>query len=103
MALTETGIGSAAVRNYLGSGGPMLRDGPEEPRATARLMHALQDMKDVVTVERRNIERACATWDWVRTAGVSADELRKALMEEQKPEAEKNRGQTPIRPATSAA
>jgi hypothetical protein len=66
-------------------------------------MHALQDMKDVATVERRNIERACATWDWVRTAGVSADELRKALMEEQKPEAEKNRGQTPIRPATSAA
>ena len=52
-------------------------------------------MKDVVTRERRNIERACATWDWVRTAGVSADELRKALMEERKPEAEKNRGRTP--------
>ena len=52
-------------------------------------------MKDVITRERRNIERACETWDWARTAGVSADELRKALMEERKPEAEKNRGRTP--------
>ena len=52
-------------------------------------------MKDVITRERRNIERACATWDWARTAGVSADELRKALLEEQRPDIEQNRGQTP--------
>ena len=52
-------------------------------------------MKDVITRERRNIERACETWDWARTAGVSADELRKALMKEREPEAEKNRGRTP--------
>lgn len=52
-------------------------------------------MKNVNTRERRNIERACATWDWARTAGVSADELRKALLQEQRPDAEKNRRQTP--------
>jgi hypothetical protein len=52
-------------------------------------------MNDVITRERRNIERACATWDWARTAGVSADELRRALIEEQNPDGEKNRGQTP--------
>ena len=40
----------------------------------------LQGMKDGITRERRNIERACETWDWARTAGVSAEELRKALM-----------------------
>jgi hypothetical protein len=60
-------------------------------------------MKDIVTVERRNIERACESWDWARTAGISADELRTALLEEQKPGAEKNRGEAPARPATSAA
>ena len=65
-------------------------------------MHAPQGMKDVITRERRNIERACQTWDWARTAGVSADELRKALMEELKPDVEKNRGQTPVLAATSA-
>jgi hypothetical protein len=37
-------------------------------------------MKDGMTRERRNIERACESWDWARTAGVSAEELRKALM-----------------------
>jgi hypothetical protein len=63
----------------------------------------LRDMDDVATRERRNIERACETWDWVRTAGVSADELREALMEERKPDAAEIRGQTPILPATSAA
>ena len=52
-------------------------------------------MKELITRERRNIERACETWDWARTAGVSADELRKALLEEQKPDGEKDRGQTP--------
>jgi hypothetical protein len=60
-------------------------------------------MNNAITKERRNIERACATWDWVRAAGVSADELRKALVEQQKPDAEKNRGQAPIRRVTSAA
>ena len=53
-----------------------------------------EGMKDVTTRERRNIERACATWDWARTAGVSADELRRTLIEAQKPDAEKNRGRT---------
>jgi hypothetical protein len=51
-------------------------------------------MKDVFTVERRNIERACATWDWARSAGVSADQLRKALLEQQKLDAEKIRDQS---------
>jgi hypothetical protein len=60
-------------------------------------------MNNPITRERRNIERACATWDWVRTAGVSADELRKALVEEQKPDAENDRSPTEILSATSAA
>lgn len=29
-----------------------------------------------------NIEQECETWDWARAAGVSAQELRKALREE---------------------
>ena len=28
-----------------------------------------------------DIERECETWDWARTAGVSAAELRQALLE----------------------
>ena len=31
--------------------------------------------------EQRYLERACRAWDWARAAGVSADELRKALKE----------------------
>jgi hypothetical protein len=31
--------------------------------------------------EKRYLERACRAWDWARAAGVSADELRKALMD----------------------
>jgi hypothetical protein len=58
-------------------------------------MHAAQGMKDMDSVERRNIERACETWDWARTAGVSAEELRKALMEEQKADGGRIRGQSP--------
>ena len=34
--------------------------------------------------EQRYLERACRTWDWARAAGVSADELRKALKDEPK-------------------
>lgn len=30
---------------------------------------------------RRDIESECETWDWARTAGVSAADLRKALRE----------------------
>jgi hypothetical protein len=60
-------------------------------------------MKNFITRERRNIERACASWDWVRTAGVPADELRKVLLQEQKPDAEKDRALSPNPPVTSAA
>ena len=30
----------------------------------------------------RNLDQECETWDWARTAGVSAQDLRKALSEE---------------------
>ena len=55
----------------------------------ARLAQAGQ-----LKAEPPSLERACATWDWARTAGVSADELRRTLIEAQKPDAEKNRGRT---------
>ena len=29
-----------------------------------------------------NLDQECETWDWVRAAGVSAQDLRKALSEE---------------------
>jgi hypothetical protein len=53
--------------------------------------------------DQRYLERACRAWDWARAAGVSADELRKALMEAPKGKrrpvvkvlSEEIRGQTP--------
>ncbi len=45
-------------------------------------------MKSVMTGDaartdgaRRDIEQECETWDWARTAGVSAQDLRKVLQE----------------------
>lgn len=39
------------------------------------------DMTDTLQAqdERRELETELETWDWARTAGVSADELRQAL------------------------
>jgi hypothetical protein len=35
--------------------------------------------KNPVRVDPLEFEQECETWDWVRTAGVSARDLRKAL------------------------
>jgi len=36
-------------------------------------------------MRKNDIERECETWDWARTAGVSAEELRKAVAQAQEP------------------
>jgi hypothetical protein len=41
--------------------------------------------------EKRYLERACRAWDWARAAGVSADELRKALMDAPKANGKRRR------------
>ena len=62
---------------------------PEGLRWKARLMHRFQGMKSVTAETKGNpafvddarleIEQECETWDWARTAGVSAAELRDVL------------------------
>jgi hypothetical protein len=37
--------------------------------------------EDMDSVAAADIELECCTWDWARTAGVSAEELRAALLE----------------------
>ena len=41
--------------------------------------------KDPAESTPPDIEKECEAWDWARTAGVSAEELRKAVQEAEEP------------------